>query len=529
MRINLKVVEGYRADRGRIVTVERDAPDNITFGRATGGDPTHEMRRPHIQLSEEDLRLSRWHFMLMIRPPDCFLHDLGSANHTYLNDFDPDHPITQAVPLGSGDRIRAGRTMFAVEIVPGESSEDRPQLPAGDPAAVEPDRAGAGGVAPPDPARGAPNPASPRRAVPAASPARKELLFRWGERDRSQLAADSFHAESRREQVAVRCHGGCGADLAESAAGDDFGPELSDGALYLCQDCARKMKKRPKKLKEYELLRELGRGGMGVVHLGRHSKSARLVAIKELSGDGRMNEHSLRVFKREIEVAEELRHPNIVRFYETFSKRKRPFLVTEYLPGGSAEDRIAANGKRLPLPQALAVTTDILEGLAYAHRKGFVHRDIKPQNILFDSTNRAKLSDLGLAKSFELAGNSGITNPDNVGGTLHYMAPEQLTDFLHVRPPADVYSVGVCLYRFLSGGFPFEFPSPQEVFQGLVGLRSVRHPCSIILEDDPVPIAERWPGVPSGIAVLIDRCLQRSPADRFADAEALQKALQAAV
>ena len=161
-----------------------------------------------------------------------------------------------------------------------------------------------------------------------------------------------------------------------------------------------------------------------------------------------------------------------------------------------------------------------------AHKGGIVHRDIKPSNILFAKDGTAKLSDMGFAKSFELAGQSGITGPHDVGGTLMFMAPEQITDYRFVKPPADVYSMGVCLYYFITGKFPYHFPSELELLCKAVVFKEVKNPYSIIIEENPIPILQRKPDLPKPLAKLIDRCLVKKPERRFDDAKELKEAIE---
>ncbi|MEM2936417.1 MAG: protein kinase, partial [Candidatus Bathyarchaeia archaeon] len=158
-----------------------------------------------------------------------------------------------------------------------------------------------------------------------------------------------------------------------------------------------------------------------------------------------------------------------------------------------------------------------------------VHRDVSPTNILFDNKGCAKLSDMGLAKSFELAGQSGITAPGETGGKILCIAPEQILDFCFVKPAADVYSVGVCLYFLLTARFPYHFPSPLDLLLGVAGLREVKHPFAIVLEDEPIPIIERKPDIPAPLAAVIDRCLRKNPEERFKDARELGGAIRKAI
>ena len=348
-------------------------------------------------------------------------------------------------------------------------------------------------------------------------------------RKRRERAEKGEEAEQREERViseefAVKCLK-CGRDVTKQANSNGRAAELKDVALYLCEDCALKERVEKEKAGDYILLRQIGIGGMGIVYKGWHKPSGMVVAIKELLPDKLMDEKSLKVFHREISITHDLIHPNIVHFYDSFTRKRKPCLITEYLPRGNAEEMLLKQGEPFTIEKACRIVLQILEGLSYAHERGIVHRDVKPQNILFDGNGKAKLSDMGLAKSFELAGQSGITAPGEIGGTILYMAPEQILDFRFVKPPADVYSIGVCLYYFLTGKFPYEFPSSLDALLGMVGIKKVKHPFTIVLEDEPIPILERKPDIPKPLASIIDRCLRKRQEERFRDGGELKGAI----
>jgi serine/threonine protein kinase len=183
----------------------------------------------------------------------------------------------------------------------------------------------------------------------------------------------------------------------------------------------------------------------------------------------------------------------------------------EYCDGGSLADVAKALGGTIPLDALMPWAMQSLEGLAAAHSKGFVHRDIKPHNILLHR-NRAKISDFGLAKNFQKAGLSGMSMTGNYAGTPVFMPPEQITNFKYVKPVSDVWSFAASLYQLLTGKFPYQFDPKRD-------------PIDVILNESPVLIRERMPGLEKKIATVIDKALLRNPKDRFADAGKLLAAL----
>ena len=497
MKVALEIINGYRNDRGKQFEITRTEPDNITMGRSAAKSAQFGEEHAHVQISAEDLRLSRWHFMILVRPPNCYMCDMGSANHTYVNDFKRGSFIRDSVELRDGDIIMAGHTYLRAHITPGEPetppvcvcAKCHRELKTID--GVPPDEIGA-----------------------------SHFICEDCKRKQQGIPIQEGGGEEGQPVISVKCLN-CGRDLVQQASG------LWEAGLYLCRDCAMAERKERRRLREYVLLSQIGTGAMGMVHKAWHRPTGMVVALKEILPDKAMDERSLKTFHREISITHDLVHPNIVRFHDSFTRRRRPCLVTEYLPGGNAEDMLLKQKRPFTVEEALQIIIEFLEGLAYTHEKGVVHRDIKPQNILFDKDGHVKIADMSLAKSFELAGQSGITVPGEVGGTMIYMAPEQILDFRFVKPPADVYSTGVCLYYFITGKFPHDFPSELDLLLKRVGLdRDVRPPFSIVLEDEPIPVMERNPEIPKPLADVVDRCLRRNPEERFEDGRRLKEAIE---
>ena len=287
---------------------------------------------------------------------------------------------------------------------------------------------------------------------------------------------------------------------------------------FLCEDCREELKRQPQSVPGYQTIKLLGRGGMGCVMLARDDKTGLLVAIKSLLPEVAVTEVSLRRFMREIQVASALDHPNIVRFLESGTNNGSVYLVTEFVEGSDAARLADAQGGRLPFRQAIDIVAQSLDALAYAHNKGYIHRDIKESNILVsgDRPNyTAKLTDFGLAKSFTQSGMSGITMAGDMAGTFAYMPPEQIRDFRNVRPTSDIYAIGMTAYSLLAGDTALDL-GPNNDIAGTV---------RAIFEGKVIPLRQRAPEVPERVAEVIERALAKDPANRWQSAAAMRTAL----
>ena len=287
---------------------------------------------------------------------------------------------------------------------------------------------------------------------------------------------------------------------------------------FICEDCREELKRQPQPVPGYEMIKLLGRGGMGCVMLARQETTGLSVAIKTLLPEVAVTEQSLRRFKREIDVAAALEHPNIVRFIESGTNNGAVYLVTEYVEGSDAARLADAQGGRLPFPQAIDIVAQALDALAYAHAKSYIHRDIKESNILVSGMApnfTAKLTDFGLAKSFTQSGMSGITMAGDMAGTFAYMPPEQIRDFRNVRPTSDIYAIGMTAYSLLAGDTALDL-GPHNDIAGTV---------KAIFEGQIIPLRQRVPEVPERVAEVIERALAKDPANRWQSAAAMRTAL----
>src|SRR6476659_7283537 len=223
---------------------------------------------------------------------------------------------------------------------------------------------------------------------------------------------------------------------------------------FLCEDCRIELKRSPQAIPGYDTVKLLGRGGMGCVMLGREQRTGRPVAIKTLLPEFAVSDKAMRRFMREIDVAAALKHRNIVEFIDRGTHNGVVYLVSEFVEGSDACRLAELSGGCLPYADGLAIISQSLEALSYAHAQGYIHRDFKDQNILVSGRSPnllAKLTDFGLAKSCTHSGMSGVTMAGEMAGTLAYMSPEQLRNFRDVKPQSDIYAVGMTAYSLLSG------------------------------------------------------------------------------
>lgn len=260
---------------------------------------------------------------------------------------------------------------------------------------------------------------------------------------------------------------------------------------------------------EYSLQRELGRGGMGVVYLARDVQLDRDVAIKVLPTQLARTAEARDRFVREARMAAGLSHPHIVPIHRVGEARGFVFFVMSYVDGETLGERLRTRGP-LPPADATRVLREVAWALAYAHGRGIVHRDVKPDNILLEAgTGRALVTDFGIAHGG--TGHNPATDPGRIMGTAHYMSPEQAANE-PVDGRSDIYALGVVGYLAVSGRLPFG----SATLHGVLLRQATEAPPSVM---------RAAPGLPPALGAAIDQCLARNPAARFTDGEALAAAL----
>jgi serine/threonine protein kinase len=257
-------------------------------------------------------------------------------------------------------------------------------------------------------------------------------------------------------------------------------------------------------IRGYEILEELGRGGMGVVYKARQISLKRIVALKMILAGAHASPQDLARFRREAEAVAQLQHPNIVQIHEVGEQDGCPFFSLEFVDGGSLAQRLT--GTPQPASWSAGLIETVARAVHVAHQRGIVHRDIKPGNVLLTAAGVAKITDFGLAK--RLQDESVHTRTGSIMGTPGYMAPEQAEGKKAVGPPADIYALGAILYECLTGRPPFMGLTPLDTLLQVVS-------------DEPALVRKLQPKCPRDLETICMKCLEMSPARRYPSAEAL--------
>src|SRR5713101_4686756 len=258
----------------------------------------------------------------------------------------------------------------------------------------------------------------------------------------------------------------------------------------------------------YRLVSLLGQGGYAEVYLGQHVRLDLQAAIKVLHTHltGNEAEH----FQQEAQTIARLAHPSIVRVFDFDVQDGVPFLVMDYAPNGSLRQRYP-RGKLVPIPQIVSSVKQVAAALQYAHEQKFIHRDVKPENMLIGQHQEVLLSDFGIA-TIAHSSSSLNASAEGTSGTLSYMAPEQIEG--HPRPASDQYDLAVVVYEWLCGERPFEGSASEVMAQHL--------------SMPPLPLRERVPAIPPEVEQVVLRALAKDPKARFASVSAFSAALEQA-
>lgn len=472
-----------------------DEHDSLVFGR---------MPDCKIRLPESDPTVSRHHFLMEVIPPQAVLRDLGSKNGTWVNGVKyggrqahetAEEGAKRAYPqveLNEGDVIRIGQTYMQVSVTQPvicvACGEEIPETDLSD--ALQDDGS--------------------------------YLCASCRVRQFGQITGPTP------SQLVIRCLN-CRKDVTAEA-----GPYVTGG--YLCLDCrelaqeqvvdpmeilqamfkeAKLEKATDLNIPDYEVIKQLGRGGMGAVYLVRHKPTGKKSALKIMLPKAELIIKNKIKFQREIEIMKSLKHPNIVDFFDAGEVGGIYYFLMEFCEGGSSGDLASDSGGQLDLETAGRIMLQSLEGLAFAHERGYVHRDLKPPNILLtskDPNGIAKIADMGLAKDFTQAGYSGITGQE-YAGTLPFMPREQISDFKSFKPVSDVWSMGATIYNLLTNRFPRQFTKDVD-------------PVMCILKNDVIPVERVIPTIPRGLAEVINISLEDNVANRYQSAIEFKQALE---
>jgi eukaryotic-like serine/threonine-protein kinase len=487
MRVTLTVKEGPHQGR----EFEFEEHDTFIVGRSA---------RAQFRLPLKDASLSRVHFMVEVNPPHCRLTDLDSTNGTKVNGRK-----VSAGDLVDGDLIEAGQTVLLFSINDEEVTTVlvRETEASGSDANIK----GASGLPPPT-----------LEYDPASLPEIEGMVSELGLPApllSTVIPSNDHSALRRRAEATTTSCSSCTTQLSLATTEPSMTPGVGRMPA-LCPDCLARARELPQPVSGYEVIRELGRGGMGIVYLAYSTPAERLVALKTIQPEVAAGPVQVERFLREQRILKELDHPHIVPFHEMGKTESLLFFSMEYVRGTDAWCFREQHGGAFPIGRAVDWVRQLLQALDYAHAKGFVHRDIKPPNMLLEQEGdreTVKLADFGLARAYQTSTLSGLTMKDDVAGTIAFMAPEQVTHLRESQPPVDLYAAGATLYWLLTGRTIYDLP------------RGLSKQILMVLQDAPVPIRSRRQDLPAGLAAVIDRSLAREPEQRFAGAKDMRRAL----
>jgi eukaryotic-like serine/threonine-protein kinase len=258
----------------------------------------------------------------------------------------------------------------------------------------------------------------------------------------------------------------------------------------------------------YEILGELGRGGMGVVYKARQVGLGRVVALKMILTGGHAGAAERERFRTEAQAIARLQHPNIVQVHDVGEHEGNPFFSLEFCTGGGLDRKLG--GAPLSPPEAARLVATLAQAMQAAHEKNVIHRDLKPANVLLTAEGQPKITDFGLAKKIDEAGQ---TASGAIMGTPSYMAPEQAMGSKELGPACDIYALGAILYELLTGRPPFRAPTPLDTIMQVVS-------------DEPASLRQLNTRTPADLETICLKCLQKEPRKRYPTALALAEELQ---
>ena len=432
----------------------------------------------------KDNSISRIHFMIEVNPPQCRLTDMESTNGTRVNG----RKVTTA-DLKDGDLITAGKTKLLVSMIGvNETQVTRTETML----TKATGQFHASLQCDPD-------------AVPR---------FDFFEH---VISSTDYSLQQQPPEKAPRSCRLCGNKLGddEPAADGSMRQPPNLAAIWLCPECRGRIGNESQPIPGYQVVRELGQGGMGVVYQAIRTANGELVVLKTIKPAVDPTRSDLDRFLREARILSELDHPNIVSFHEL--GESNGVLFSRWTMS-RARRRAVAEPLRWPpanRPRGRSYLPGAL-GLDYAHAKGFVHLDVKPSNMMVTQEGGkdvVRLSDFGLARIYLTSRMSGLSTDGEFGGTAPFMAPEQINDLHATKPSADQYGAAATLYNLLTDCFIYDFP------------KKLHAKIMKILLEDPVPILDRRTDIPKELATIIHRALARDPLARYANVREMRRAL----
>ena len=476
LQIVLKVTSGPHEGR----EFSFDGHENFIVGRA---------KSAQFRLSTKDQYFSRNHFLIEVNPPLCRLLDLHSMNGTFVNG-----KKVSSIELHDGDIIKGGDTTLQVSLV-----------------------SSAGQVLPPAATGGE----SDQQAKLLASTPKKvndeTIVPRNWSRNAKELVNETPPLRTRSSDMPGVQPAVAAAPVVAKVTPSRPGPAATKPQPEVSDQDRAKIDAQPQPFDRFEIIEEIGRGGMGVVYRARDRNDGSFVALKVVLPVVATKPEDLARFIREAGIVQKLSHPHIVPYRDLGHANGQLYFAMKLVPGTDLQTILRQHNGPLPIVRAIKIVCQLLEALAAAHQGGYVHRDVKPSNLLIEqraSDDFVWLADFGLARTYHASTLSGLTTTGSIGGTLPYMAPEQITDYRNVTPAADQYSAAATLYYLLTRSYIYDFPS--DIASKLL----------MVLQEPPRPIQLRCPDIPAKLSAVIHKALARLPAQRFADVSHFRKALQ---
>jgi hypothetical protein len=426
----------------------------------------------------DDPYISRHHFMLEVNPPEVQIRDLGSLNGTAVNhvkyggrkkEEDQEEAARRATTnvckVKNGDLITVGETTLKI-LVEAEKDNEVPGkcFKCG-------------------------------QVIPINQ--KEELAYIGG----------TFLCRECRKKLAP-------APLPSPEDGlEKSGSKILDDLLNSLPD-ADGNQQAMLKIPGYQMIGEIGSGGCGKVYLARRCHDGRELALKiMIPRKSGLSDKNIKRFQREMKICMELKHQHIITLEEQGNYHGLFYFTMEHCPGGDLDRLMEKRGKYLSVKEALPLMLQIMDGLVYAHKKGVVHRDLKPGNLLLDQTQKiVKISDFGLSKNFQQAGLSGFTVAGEYAGTFYFMPKEQILDYKYVKPVSDIFSIGATFYNILTGNYVYNIQYGTD-------------PLLAILEGKVIPISKRR-NLPKQLVAVIDKAISPEMEDRYQTAIEMKKELE---